>query len=62
VLAGKLLELHLKFLAIPTSNYAQNETYWLWDVQDMLGYTVRDIINLVAKTLNERETQSIEGK
>jgi hypothetical protein len=62
VLAGKLLELHLKFLAIPTSNYAQNETYWLWDVQNMLGYTVRDIINLVAKTLNERETQSIEGK
>lgn len=62
VLAGKLLELHLKFLAIPTSNYAQNETYWLWDVQDMLGYTVRDVINLVAKTLNERETKSIEGK
>lgn len=62
VLAGKLLELHLKFLAIPTSNYAQNETYWLWDVQDMLGYTVRDVINLVAKTLNERETESIEGQ
>ena len=62
VLAGKLLELHLKFLTIPTSNYAQNETYWLWDVQDMLGYTVRDVINLVAKTLNERETKSIEGK
>ncbi len=58
VVAGKLLELHLKFTAIPTSNYAQNETYWLWDVQDMLGHTVRDVINLVARTLNETETKA----
>ena len=58
VVAGKLLELHLKFTAIPTSNYAQNETYWLWDVQDMLGHTVRDVINLVARTLIETETKA----
>ena len=58
VLAGKLLELHVKFTAIPTSNYAQNETYWLWEVQDMLGHTVRDAINLVARSLNESETKA----
>lgn len=58
ILAGKLLELHVKFTAIPTSNYAQNETYWLWEVQDMLGHTVRDIINLVARTINEKETKA----
>ena len=58
VLAGKLLELHVKFTAIPTANYAQNETYWLWKVQDMLGHTVRDAINLVARSLNETETKA----
>ena len=58
ILAGKLLELHVKFTAIPTANYAQNETYWLWEVQDMLGHTVRDTINLVARTLNETETKA----
>lgn len=58
VLAAKLLELHVKFTAIPTANYAQNETYWLWEVQDMLGHTVRDAINLVARSLNETETKA----
>lgn len=58
VLAAKLLELHVKFTAIPTANYAQNETYWLWEVQDMLGHTVRDAINLVARALNESETKA----
>ena len=58
VLAAKLLELHVKFTAIPTANYAQNETYWLWEVQDMLGHTVRDAINLVARSMNETETKA----
>lgn len=60
ILASKLLELHTKYVAIPMSNYAQHETYWIWDVQEMLGATVRDCINVVARTLNETETKADE--
>lgn len=51
ILAGELLKLSLRVNEIPTSNYAQTETYWLWDVDDMLKDTVRDLIKLVEESL-----------
>ena len=47
---GKITKCWLEFLDLPTSNYIQNETYWIWEVQDMLKMTAIQALQYLDKS------------